>query len=89
MKDIAIVNYHSSLYPGTKVLSKGHPLMNTREISEDFIYCRVRGTNAIMHSNSAKKAALCSAGNAVMLTGCERKGCTLTISSTMEVMKRE
>lgn len=49
MKDIFVVNYHGSLNSSTKVLSKGHPPLNTREISEVFIYCRGRRTNAIVH----------------------------------------
>lgn len=30
----SMVNYHGLLYPSTKVLNKGHPLLNTREVSE-------------------------------------------------------
>lgn len=30
----SVVNYHGSLYCSTKVLNKGHSLLNTREVSE-------------------------------------------------------
>lgn len=71
MKDSA-VNYHSSLYPNTKVLNKVHPLLNTREISEILSTTEKKEQIQLCTLTMQKKGGLSfQQPPTITLTGCE------------------
>lgn len=69
-----MVNYYDSLLTilSKKVLSKGHPLLNIRKMSEAYIYCRGERIKAIFHINSAKEGVLVFRSSFVKFNICDR-----------------